>query len=262
MKTETPKNFIAIGKEYVNQHLTRVEQEHPYSPEYYFTLLLAKGIETREKGNYGIAAAYVIRRGGMEIIFFGQNNMVSANNPHGHAEMNSVQNARETFTKPIFDNLSIIVGWEPRTDEEISAVLSRKQEYGMVIVRQAPENSKDEEFIITTLEPCPQCTVGSVKNVAAENVIIGAADPFAGQVLENRLDHLSPLWSDPKITVTPSILLMQSENPKETSTYVPQELLDLLNDLFFQTKAPLDKILSMNKTGFLVIPRNLEQLAN
>lgn len=258
---EKPTNFIGLAISYVENHFARAEQEQPYSPEFYFTLLLAKGVEAREKGNYGIAAAYVVRRGGQEFIFLGQNNMISDNNPHGHAEMNAVQNARETFMKPVLDDLSIIIGWERRSDEEIMTVLERKQEYGTVIVRQAPENSKEEEFIITTLEPCPQCTVGSVKNTGAENVVIGVADPFAGQVLESRLDHLSPLWSDPQITVTPNVLLMQSEDPNQSETYVPQELLRLLNDLFFETKDPLDKILRQNKTGFLVIPASLANLA-
>ncbi|KKS79866.1 MAG: hypothetical protein UV54_C0027G0003 [Candidatus Beckwithbacteria bacterium GW2011_GWA2_43_10] len=261
--TETlSKDFIAIGKQYVEQHLTRLEKEKPYSPEYYFTLLLAKGIEAREKGNYGIAAAYVVRRGKMEFIFLGQNDMVSANNPHGHAEMNAVQNAKETFTKPVLDDLSIIIDWVPRTDEEISAVLARKQDYGTVIIRQAPENSKDEEFLITTLEPCPMCTVGSLKNPAVENVVIGAEDKFAGQVLNGRLEQLSQLWHDATITVNPNIFLMQSKNPDEKDTYIPDKLRELIQDLFFQTKDPLDAILRQNKTGFLVIPRNLEQLAN
>ena len=261
MPETSPKDFVAIAREYVEINLTRLETEAHHSLEYYFTLLLSKGVEAREKGNYGIAAAYLVRRNGVEFIFLGQNNMVSANNPHGHAEMNAVQNARETFMKPILDDLSIIIGWEARTEEEIAAVLTRKQEYGTVIVRQAPENSKDEEFLITTLEPCPMCTVGSVKNTAVENVVIGAEDEFAGQVLNGRLQQLSQLWHDSAITVNPNIFLMQSIKPEEKETFIPDQLQTLIQALFFQTKAPLDEILSKNRTGFLVIPANLANLA-
>ena len=40
------------------------------------------------------------------------------------------------------------------------------------------------------------CTVGSLKNPAVENVVIGAEDKFAGQVLNGRLEQLSQLWHD------------------------------------------------------------------
>jgi len=260
MPEADPKDFVVIAREYVETTLTRLQAEAPHSLEYYFTLLLSKGVEAREKGNYGIAAAYLVRRNGVEFIFLGQNNMVSANNPHGHAEMNAVQNARETFTKPILDDLDVIVGWETRSDEEIQAVLQRKQEYGTVIVRQAPADSKDEEFLITTLEPCPMCTVGSGKNTAVENITIGAKDPFAGQVLDGRLEQLSQLWHDPKIVVNPNVFLMQSINPNNNNTYIPNQLRKLIQDLFYQTKDPLDAQIRKNKTGFLVIPVNLADL--
>jgi len=105
-----------------------------------FALLLKQGIEARKKGNYGIAASLVVSGQGQEIVVCGQNTLISEENPHGHAEMNAVKNARLIMQNP---------------DQLTQAV---KQ--GQAIIRPNSEATEFRKTLCTTLEPCPMCTVG------------------------------------------------------------------------------------------------------
>lgn len=200
-----------------------------HSTEEYLMMLLAKGIEARINGNYGIAASLIFRKGGKEVIVFGQNSLVSEGNPHGHAEMNAVKNA-----------------WRMNLSPEI--VVPELSARGLLLIRDAPHDMS-ETMLVTTLEPCPMCTVGAVINARMQSVIIGTEDPYAGALEPSRLASLPPLWNTVASQQGLNVVFAQSKNASDLQSYAPSELLTLLSDLFFQTKAPLDEMLA--NSGFV-----------
>lgn len=239
---EEPSHFIQAAREYA------ARQENPaqsYTAQEYFEIALEKGCEAREDGNYGIAALYIVSVENAQYIFIGKNNIISENNPHGHAEMNAIQNARELFNAPDVDTAIQLI--------------NEKIEAGILIVRERENPDQEpEEILYTTLEPCPMCTVGSVINAGIPKVIIGTPDEDAGQLAKDRRSGLTILWQNMFEDQKIEVLFCQSDNPDEKETYVDKQLLTLLNDLFFQTKEPLDKILKQ-QGGLL--KRNYEILA-
>lgn len=229
--TQTTTLLNEIG-EYIEVNVGRV---CPFSLEEYFLMLLSQGLKSRIEGNYGIAAAVVVREQGHEIIVFGRNSILSENNPHGHAEMNAISNARQIINDPT------------------GTLLKQLVEEGGIIIRPAPDLDNDR-FLITTLEPCPMCTVGSVINSDVRKVIIGTEDNYAGALLNNRLSNLAPLWQQIANEQNLDLILVQSNNPEDTDTFIPANLNDFLFRLFFDTKSRLDQKLSQE--GFI----NLQSL--
>lgn len=222
------ENFINRVQSYLNREKSNNTLQ--YSPQEYFTMLLQKGLETRMNGNYGIAAAYIVRSNGVEIIFFGPNSIISEGNPHGHAEMNATKGAVSLLQIP---------------DDQRQSYLEQEEAAGHLIVRKAP-HTDFETVLYTTLEPCPMCTVGAVINSGVQNVVVGTEDVFAGQLEQTRLSAMAPLWKQMADTQGLNVTFAQSQTPEDSNTFVPVELLNLLNDLFFQTKEPLDARLSQN----------------
>ncbi len=165
------KKLIAELEKYVLERSAEVEKQ---TAEEYFTMLLNKGIEARKEGNYGIAAALVLRSGDTEVIVFGKNTVFSEQNPHGHAEMNAVRNAVEAM----------------RDDNKRDALINADD----MIVRESSKEGS-ETLLVTTLEPCPMCTVGSVISAKIDKVLIGIKDEYAGAMQEDRLASLAPLWA-------------------------------------------------------------------
>ncbi len=219
--------FLHQVDAYIKVH-EREAKDH--SAHMYFLHILRKGLETRIQGNYGIAAAYIVRHGGVEIVFFGQNSLITEGNPHGHAEMNATKNAVQLLQVP---------------SEKRTAYLLDQQSKGNILVQRAP-HEHSETILYTSLEPCPMCTVGAVINSGIEKVVIGTEDPYAGQLAESRLSSLSPLWKQMADIQGLQVSFSQSTNPNQIDTYVPSELRTILNDLFFQTKEPLDAKLAEN----------------
>lgn len=212
----------------------KIEGVEPYSLEEYFLMLLGEGLKTRQLGNYGIAASLVVRHQGVELIVFGRNTVFSENDPHGHAEMNAIKNAR----KALVDNSG--------------ETMRQMMEEGDLIMRQSP-HKQNERFLLTTLEPCPMCTVGSVLNSDVKKVVIGTEDEFAGAILNGRLKDLAPLWNSTGEIQSLEIITAQSNSEADKDTYVPLEMRDLLNRLFFDTKERLDQ--KLDKEGFIDLQR-------
>lgn len=217
---------MAEAQAYMAEREGHIEE---HSAEDYFTMLLERGLDAREQGNYGIAAAMVVRSGGTELIIFGQNDTVSAQNPLGHAEMNTVVTAMKI------------------NNGGIDALKALSAE-GQVIVRNAP-HTDDETFLVTTLEPCPMCTVGAAINAKAKKVLVGTPDAPGGQLEKSRLEALSPVWQDLAEKQQLEAVFAQSDDPAELATYLPSELQGLLLRLFFETKEPIDQ--HLGEKGFL-----------
>lgn len=218
----------------VDTYLEQAQPPQQYSAQEYFSLLLNRGRETRNRKNYGIAAAYILRIGGYELIFLGENNIISENNPHSHAEMDAVQQARVLLNC--------------KTHEEANIAAPKLIESGKFLVRKAPHD-QIETLIYTTLEPCPMCTVGSVINTKVSKVVISTPDEYSGQMLEGRLEALAELWPRMAQNQNLQITVCQTEDPNQSESFLPPDLKQLLNRLFFDTKEPLDNMLG--NEGFL-----------
>ena len=185
------------------------------SYEEMFLRLLEHGALARAAGNYGIAAAYVLRAGGSEVVCFGRNTVFSECDPAGHAEMNALRTARRLALARPDERADLLA--DPTT----------------AVVREAPHD-RSEVLLFSTLEPCPMCTV-ALLNARVGRVAIEHADEDAGALL--RLDGLAPLWSafarDRELHV----------DQLEDGSVAP-ELRSLLRDLFFDGKDDLDERLA------------------
>ena len=184
-----------------------------------FLRLLDHGARARAAGNYGIAAAYVVRSEGTEIVCFGENSVFSEQDPTGHAELNSLRLARR------------IAGADRG---ERDRLLGNER---CVLLRDAPHD-RFETLLYSTLEPCPMCTVAII-NANVERVFVAHADPPAGALLH--LDRLPPLWGD---FATERELEVVKATDEGSDGVVPGELADLLNRLFLDGKDELDRRLT------------------
>lgn len=206
-------NFAEQARRHVEERRPGVE---PHSAEEMFLRLLERGAQARAAGNYGIAAAYVLRSGGTELICFGENTVFTGRDPAGHAEMNALRLARRIAFAAEHERRELLS--DPRH----------------AVVRRAPHD-RFETILYTTLEPCPMCTVGII-NAAVQQVVIAQADEAAGALLH--LDRLPSLWrsfaDQRKVEIT-------SAGDHPGGACVPAVLLDLLNRLFLDGKAALDE---------------------
>jgi tRNA(Arg) A34 adenosine deaminase TadA len=210
-------SFADRARSYVEERLPQVE---PHSAEEMFLRLLEHGAEARAAGNYGIAAAYVVRAHGTELVCFGENSVFSECDPAGHAEMNSLRLARRLATADDGDRERLLD--DPRC----------------TLVRAAPHDGF-ETLLYSTLEPCPMCTVGII-NAGVERVFVAQADPPAGALMH--LDALPPIWSD-FARLRGLRVTAVSEDPNGPAR-VPKKLVDLLNRLFLDGKDVLDRRLN------------------
>jgi tRNA(Arg) A34 adenosine deaminase TadA len=194
---------------------SRLPHARPYSSEEMFLRLLERGADAREAGNYGIAAAYVVRDAGIEVACFGQSTMFSAGDPRGHAEMNALRLAARLARGPELQTARIL------------------EDESLTLVRDAPHD-RFETVLYSTLEPCPMCTV-AILNSGVGRVVVGCADEAAGSIL--RLDTLAPLWGAlaQQRGLEVEVVGVTRDEP------VASELLELLRSLFFDSKEPLDE---------------------
>lgn len=204
--------FSEGARRHVEQRLPLVA---PHSAEEMFLRLLEHGARARAAGNYGIAAAYVVRGGGTELVCFGENTVFTQADPTGHAEINALRLARHVAVA---------------TDEERAALLADTRR---TLVRDAPHD-RSETLLYSTLEPCPMCTV-ALLNAGVQRVVVAEPDAAAGALLH--LDSLPPLW--PQLAASRGLDVVLASDAAAADP-VPAELVDLLKRLFLDGKDHLD----------------------
>lgn len=166
------------------------KSQEPYSDAEYFTMLLAAAMQAQEAGDYGIAAALVIRDRRRELISVGRNAVLSARDPLGHAEINAIRGIQSMLAsrrthqpqhpQPWTGGLTMASG-------SASAVFLRP-------ARPRLSPVAIESVLYTSLEPCPMCTVAIISS-RIERVVIAAPDEQGGALAPERLATLPPAWS-------------------------------------------------------------------
>jgi tRNA(adenine34) deaminase len=205
--------FLGKARAYVRETLPTVPR---HGAAEMFLHLLERGADAQEAGNYGIAAAYVVRSGGSELVVFGENTLFTGADPAGHAEMNALRHARKIASAGAAELDELLA--DPRR----------------ALLRPAP-HGRDETLLYSTLEPCPMCSV-ALLNAAVAEVVIGIPDPHAGAML--RLESLAPLWAEFARDREMAVRLV-TESAGEPDAIRP-ELLRLLEALFLEGKRRLD----------------------
>jgi tRNA(Arg) A34 adenosine deaminase TadA len=193
----------------------RLPAAAPHSAEEMFLRLLDHGAQARAAGNYGIAAAFVLRTEGTELVCFGENTVFSDQDPAGHAEMNALKLAGRLATAGAAERARLL--GDPRC----------------TLVRGAPHD-RTETLLYSTLEPCPMCTV-ALLNAGVDRVYVAESDEAAGALLH--LDSLPELW--PQIAEARDIDVVLASEP-EAEDRVPDDLVELLDRLFLDGKDELD----------------------
>jgi tRNA(Arg) A34 adenosine deaminase TadA len=154
----------------------------PYSTAEYFAILLARAVRAVERGDYGIAAAVVIRSEVTEVVSLGLNSLITRRDPAGHAEMNALHRLVELEGDG--PDRPRVQAWE--------GVADALDDRADLLVRPAPSGQSGIS-VYATLEPCPMCTVGLI-NAGATRIVIAIRDPVAGALAPERLERLAPLW--------------------------------------------------------------------
>jgi tRNA(Arg) A34 adenosine deaminase TadA len=193
----------------------------------YFRLLAGRAAYAAAHGNYGIAAALVLREPGREVVFEGWNTLFAEHEPSGHAEMNAIRLAHA------------VAG---TSDESSVGIIRRACAAGALHTRTLPDDAISERLLYTTLEPCPMCTVCLI-NAGVSHVIIAAADPPSGALEPTRLRGLSPLWLHLAEASGLVVSFCQTQDENDQATYLPVALHTELMERFAQSRVELDQSL-------------------
>lgn len=202
---------------------------YPGTAEEVYLWLLRRGMRSLDEGSYGIAACYGIRFDGVEVMLCGTNTL-AAGDPNGHAEINAVRCAYWLLSQPEADR-----------PEALQKLVDQHD----ALVR--PTGRPDGTFLISTLEPCPMCTVCLI-NAAVGTVIYAAPDTAAGALATERLERLAPLWARTARAQRMEVMRCHSDPGGDPDTYLPRELERALLDLFAISREPLDE--RLKREGF------------
>jgi tRNA(Arg) A34 adenosine deaminase TadA len=213
---------------YLASYLPSIE---PYTPQEYFTLLLSRAIRACAAGDYGIAAAWVIRCNDVELISLGWNTIYSAKDVLGHAEVNAIRTLRLLLGSLPVQPSNDVTSWTT-----LEAALKSRD---AVFYRPCPPvPNLPHSLFLTTLEPCPMCTVAII-NAGINRVIIAESDEKAGTLLPDHLATLPPVWRD--IVASQGLRVrLTGQIPSAGSPSLPNELAGLLHDAFLLNRKALD----------------------
>jgi tRNA(Arg) A34 adenosine deaminase TadA len=200
-----------------------------YSDGEYFAMLLDAAVQAQDAGDYGIAAALVIRARNTELIGVGRNAVLSARDPLGHAEINAIRGIQSVLASQRTHQPQQPLPWTGRlTAGSASAVFFRP-------ALPALSAGVIESVLYTSLEPCPMCTV-AILSSRIERVVIAAPDEEGGALAPERLAKLPPAWSS---LAAEHGLTVAFESAAEAAP-VPAELTARLGRAFWDTKDARD----------------------
>jgi tRNA(Arg) A34 adenosine deaminase TadA len=202
-----------------------------HSATEYFALLLDRAARAAERGDYGIAAAAVMRSAGVEVVSIGTNSMTTNGDPTGHAEIGALlQIAALTRDSSRAETPRASV-WDSPTDA---------LDAGTNLLTRSTSTAASDLTLYATLEPCPMCTVALI-NAGVGRVIVAVADPSAGALAPERLSRLAPLWPNMVEKRRVQIDFLEAQTSASSNEpFIPRALIENLNIVFDLTRAELD----------------------
>jgi len=203
----------------------------PYADAEYFAMLLAGAMQALDAGDYGIAAALVIRDQATELISFGRNTVLSARDPLGHAEVNAIRGIQSMLASQRTGRPLRAPAWTPRmpAGSAVSTVFSRPAPPGL-------SPGTIESVLYASIEPCPMCTVAIISS-RIERVVVAAPDEQGGALARERLAALPPAWSS---LGSQQGLAVDLASPQSAAAPIPAQLAARLTRAFRDTKDARD----------------------
>ncbi|HTX80571.1 MAG TPA: nucleoside deaminase [Streptosporangiaceae bacterium] len=203
----------------------------PYTDGEYFAVLLNAAMQAEAAGDYGIAAALVIRAWNTELISVGRNAILSSRDPLGHAEINAIRGIQSVLASQRAHQTQQAQPWTgglPGSSGSATAVYYRP-------AQTALSPGATESVLYTSLEPCPMCTV-AILSSHIERVVIAAPDERGGALAPERLAKLPPAWSSLAAEQGLTVAFESAEN----AAPVAPELMARLSRVFWDTKDARD----------------------
>jgi tRNA(Arg) A34 adenosine deaminase TadA len=237
MNYPVPEALAQQASEYLASRLALIE---PQTAEEFFAVLLDRAVRATKSGDYGISAALAVRCDDVELIIFGQNTMISARDPFGHAEANAIRCFERFMTLSAARRTGLAAQWH----DPYSAVASGAGTEVFVrpvppSPKPVPASPKTESLLYATLEPCPMCTV-AIMNSRIQHVIIASPDEPGGALAPQRLARLPEVWPQIAASQGLQVTFTNSQLPADTAAYIPPELSAMLEKVFWDTKAERD----------------------
>jgi len=205
------------------------KETEPYSDGEYFAMLLDSAVQAQDAGDYGIAAALVIRARDTELISVGRNAVLSSRDPMAHAEINAIRGIQSVLASQRTHQPQQAQPWTGGlTAGSASAVYYRP-------ARTPVSPGATESVLYTSLEPCPMCTV-AILSSHIQRVLIAAPDEQGGALAPERLAKLPPAWSSLAAEQGLTVAFESADN----AAPVAPELVTRLGRAFWDTKDARD----------------------
>lgn len=191
------------------------------STEEMAAVLLGRAARAAENGNYGIAAAVILPfdADSAELVIFGENTLFSNHDPLGHAETSALR------------RLSAFLNEHPRPRPDAWDPLKVLDAAHYRWCRSLEAGQIPRATLLTTLEPCPMCTV-AILNAGITEVGVWRPDEMAGTMLDERHARLGPVWAD--------MASSRALRVTDASQDIPARLTNTLDGLFAANRAVLD----------------------
>lgn len=212
---------------------SRLRSVQPYTAEEYFAVLLDRAARASRAGDYGIGAALVVRYSDVEIVSVGRNTVISARDPFGHAEANSIRHLQRLISLGEANLAGQVAEWT-----EVHSVMASPAGPD-IFLRPASPSRKLGSLLYTTLEPCPMCTV-AILNSRIEHVVIAVPDEPGGALAAERLVKLPGVWAQIAARQGLRVTFTNSESPGDADEFISRELSAMLGGVFWDTKAARD----------------------
>lgn len=224
---------------------TALASAAPYSDAEYFAMALAAARQAQAAGDYGIAAALVIRSHDTELIGLGRNAVLSSRDPLGHAEINAIRAIQSALASQHTGRPQHARRWtgEIPLGSAAGAVLFRPARRGL----SAPGI---ESLLYASLEPCPMCTVAIISSRIGR-VVVAAPDEQGGALAPERFARLPLAWSS---LASQQGLVVDFASGESPVAPIPAKLATLLSEAFSSTKDARDAEVSQG----VLLNRNIE----
>jgi len=233
---------LAIGDNPQNHHssaeletddyvATALASAEPYSDAEYFAMTLAAAVRAQAAGDYGIAAALVIRSHETELIGLGRNAILSSRDPLGHAEINAIRAIQSALASQRIGQAEHVRPW--------TGEISLGSAAGGVFFRPArpgPPAPGIECLLYASLEPCPMCTVAIISS-RIDRVVVATPDEQGGALAPERFAKLPLAWSSLASQQGLAVDFASGDSPIAP---IPAKLAARLSQAFSSTKRARD----------------------